>query len=89
MKTLAAMDLDKINMDLVESLLEWIVDGEHSYPPGKELHKPLHWTPVQIIKAALERFKKNSDWLFFCYLFFLFLVNAQVLFWSSYQDLLK
>lgn len=29
------MDLDKINMDLVESLLEWIVDGKHDYPPGK------------------------------------------------------
>lgn len=28
------MDLDKINMDLVESLLEWIVDGKHDYPPG-------------------------------------------------------
>lgn len=31
---MAAMDLDKINMDLVESLLEWIVDGKHNYPPG-------------------------------------------------------
>lgn len=28
------MDLDKINMDLVECLLEWIVDGKHDYPPG-------------------------------------------------------
>ncbi|KAI5606345.1 putative ATP-dependent RNA helicase DHX57 isoform X1, partial [Silurus asotus] len=36
-KTLAAMDLDKINMDLVEGLLEWIVNGEHSYPPGAVL----------------------------------------------------
>lgn len=35
LKTIAAMDLDKINMDLVESLLEWIVDGKHNYPPGK------------------------------------------------------
>lgn len=34
MKTLAAMDLDKINMDLVEILLEWIVTRDHSYPPG-------------------------------------------------------
>lgn len=31
---MAAMDLDKINMDLVECLLEWIVDGKHGYPPG-------------------------------------------------------
>lgn len=37
LKTIAAMDLDKINMDLVESLLEWIVDGKHDYPPGKNL----------------------------------------------------
>ncbi|KAF5910256.1 putative ATP-dependent RNA helicase DHX57 [Clarias magur] len=36
-KTLAAMDLDKINMDLVESLLEWIVNRDHSYPPGAVL----------------------------------------------------
>ncbi|MEQ2211227.1 hypothetical protein XENOCAPTIV_010527 [Xenoophorus captivus] len=35
LKTIAATDLDKINMDLVESLLEWIVDGKHNYPPGK------------------------------------------------------
>lgn len=35
LKTISAMDLDKINMDLVESLLEWIVDGPHNYPPGK------------------------------------------------------
>ena len=34
LKTIAAMDLDKINMDLVESLLEWIVDGDHNYPSG-------------------------------------------------------
>ncbi|TSK22801.1 DExH-box ATP-dependent RNA helicase DExH1 [Bagarius yarrelli] len=37
LKTLAAMDLDKINMDLVESLLEWIVNRNHSYPPGAVL----------------------------------------------------
>lgn len=35
LQTMAAMDLDKINMDLVESLLEWIVDGKHSYPAGR------------------------------------------------------
>ncbi|XP_060781858.1 putative ATP-dependent RNA helicase DHX57 isoform X2 [Neoarius graeffei] len=37
LKTLAAMDLNKINMDLLESLLEWIVNGDHSYPPGAVL----------------------------------------------------
>lgn len=36
LKTIAAMDLEKINMDLVEDLLEWILDGNHDYPPGKE-----------------------------------------------------
>lgn len=34
LKTIAEMDLDKINMDLVESLLEWIIEGKHDYPPG-------------------------------------------------------
>lgn len=37
LKTIAGMDLDKINMDLVESLLEWIVEGKHNYPPGENL----------------------------------------------------
>lgn len=44
LKTIAAMDLDKINLDLVESLLEWIVDGKHDYPPGEnpvEVHLKL------------------------------------------------
>lgn len=35
LKTIATMDLDKINMDLVENLLEWIIDGKHNYPPGE------------------------------------------------------
>ncbi len=47
LKTMAAMDLDKINMDLVESLLEWIVDGKHNYPPG-ENH------PCILFKTLLE-----------------------------------
>uniref|UniRef100_H3DMF3 Putative ATP-dependent RNA helicase DHX57 n=1 Tax=Tetraodon nigroviridis TaxID=99883 RepID=H3DMF3_TETNG len=37
LKTIAGMDLDKINMDLVENLLEWIVEGKHDYPPGAVL----------------------------------------------------
>lgn len=41
LKTIATMDLDKINMDLVENLLEWIVDGKHDYPPGKNPADPL------------------------------------------------
>lgn len=47
LKTLAAMDLDKINMDLVESVLEWIVDGKHNYPPGK--NRP------HIVNSAMSR----------------------------------
>ncbi|KAM9845045.1 putative ATP-dependent RNA helicase DHX57 [Aulostomus maculatus] len=37
LETIAAMDLDKINMDLVEHLLQWILEGKHSYPPGAVL----------------------------------------------------
>ena len=28
------MDFEKVNLELIEALLEWIVDGKHSYPPG-------------------------------------------------------
>lgn len=31
---MAAMDFDKVNLELIEDLLEWIVSGKHSYPPG-------------------------------------------------------
>lgn len=31
-KALAVMDCEKINYDLIEFLLEWIVEGEHSHP---------------------------------------------------------
>ncbi|XP_019623182.1 PREDICTED: putative ATP-dependent RNA helicase DHX57 isoform X1 [Branchiostoma belcheri] len=31
-KTLATMDFEKINNDLMEALLEWIVLGDHQYP---------------------------------------------------------
>lgn len=34
LKTMSVMDLDKVNLELIEALLEWIVDGKHSYPPG-------------------------------------------------------
>ncbi|XP_016129380.1 putative ATP-dependent RNA helicase DHX57 [Sinocyclocheilus grahami] len=55
-KTLAAMDLDKINMDLVESLLEWIVDGEHSYPPGAVL---VFLPGLAEIKQLYEQLQSN------------------------------
>lgn len=34
LKTMSVMDLDKVNLELIEALLEWIVTGKHSYPPG-------------------------------------------------------
>ena len=34
LKTMSVMDLDQVNLELIEALLEWIVDGKHSYPPG-------------------------------------------------------
>lgn len=40
LRTIVEMDLDKINMDLVENLLEWIVDGPHDYPPGTSPTEP-------------------------------------------------
>uniref|UniRef100_A0A671MHC6 RNA helicase n=1 Tax=Sinocyclocheilus anshuiensis TaxID=1608454 RepID=A0A671MHC6_9TELE len=55
-KTLAAMDLDKIKMDLVESLLEWIVDGEHSYPPGAVL---VFLPGLAEIKQLYEQLQSN------------------------------
>lgn len=34
---MSVMDFEKVNLELIEALLEWIVDGKHSYPPGKPL----------------------------------------------------
>lgn len=56
LKTMAAMDLDKINMDLVESLLEWIVDGKHDYPPGAVL---VFLPGLAEIKMLYEQLKSN------------------------------
>ncbi|ELW63977.1 Putative ATP-dependent RNA helicase DHX57 [Tupaia chinensis] len=36
-KTMSIMDFEKVNLELIEALLEWIVDGKHSYPPGYHL----------------------------------------------------
>lgn len=33
-KAMSVMDFEKVNLELIEALLEWIVDGKHSYPPG-------------------------------------------------------
>lgn len=56
LKTMAAMDLDKINMDLVESLLEWIVDGKHNYPPGAVL---VFMPGLAEIKMLFEQLQSN------------------------------
>ncbi|XP_070784836.1 putative ATP-dependent RNA helicase DHX57 isoform X3 [Enoplosus armatus] len=56
LKTISAMDLDKINMDLVESLLEWIVDGKHNYPPGAVL---VFLPGLAEIKVLYEQLKSN------------------------------
>ncbi|XP_038595175.1 putative ATP-dependent RNA helicase DHX57 isoform X1 [Micropterus salmoides] len=56
LKTISAMDLDKINMDLVESLLEWIVDGKHNYPPGAVL---VFLPGLAEIKMLYEQLKSN------------------------------
>ncbi|KPP56085.1 putative ATP-dependent RNA helicase DHX57 [Scleropages formosus] len=56
LKTISAMDLDKINMDLVESLLEWIVDGDHDYPPGAVL---VFMPGLAEIKMLYEQLQSN------------------------------
>ncbi|KAM9328553.1 putative ATP-dependent RNA helicase DHX57 [Pholidichthys leucotaenia] len=55
-KNMAAMDLDKINMDLVESLLEWIVDRKHNYPPGAVL---VFLPGLAEIKMLYEQLQSN------------------------------
>ncbi|KAK1171604.1 putative ATP-dependent RNA helicase DHX57 isoform X1 [Acipenser oxyrinchus oxyrinchus] len=57
LKTMTAMDLEKINMDLVENLLEWIVDGDHNYPPGSAV---LVFMPgLAEIKMLYEQLQSN------------------------------
>ncbi|KAJ8248547.1 hypothetical protein GJAV_G00243170 [Gymnothorax javanicus] len=57
LKTLAAMDLEKINMDLVESVLEWIVSGDHDYPPGAVL---VFMPGMAEIKMLYEQLQSNK-----------------------------
>ncbi|XP_040000994.1 putative ATP-dependent RNA helicase DHX57 [Xiphias gladius] len=56
LKTIAAMDLEKINMDLVENLLEWIVEGKHNYPPGAVL---VFLPGLAEIKMLYEQLQSN------------------------------
>ncbi|XP_028307200.1 putative ATP-dependent RNA helicase DHX57 [Gouania willdenowi] len=48
------MDLDKINMDLVERLLEWIVEGNHKYPPGAVLVFMPGMAEIRILEEKLQ-----------------------------------
>ncbi|CAH2252973.1 ATP-dependent RNA helicase DHX57 isoform X1 [Pelobates cultripes] len=56
-KTLSAMDLDKINLELIEALLEWIVIGKHSYPPGAVL---VFLPGLAEIKMLYEQLQSNA-----------------------------
>ncbi|OCT79840.1 putative ATP-dependent RNA helicase DHX57 [Xenopus laevis] len=56
-KTLSTMDLDKINLDLIEALLEWIVNGEHSYPPGAVL---VFLPGLAEIKTLYDQLQSNA-----------------------------
>ncbi|KAM8884775.1 putative ATP-dependent RNA helicase DHX57 isoform 1-T2 [Synchiropus picturatus] len=56
LKTMAALDLDKINMDLIESLLEWIVEGKHDYPSGAVL---VFLPGLAEIKTLYEQLQSN------------------------------
>ncbi|XP_053567900.1 putative ATP-dependent RNA helicase DHX57 [Bombina bombina] len=57
-KTLSAMDLEKINLDLIEALLEWIVNGDHSYPPGAVL---VFLPGLAEIKMLFEQLQSNAS----------------------------
>ncbi|XP_069881522.1 putative ATP-dependent RNA helicase DHX57 isoform X2 [Dipodomys merriami] len=56
-KTMSIMDFEKVNLDLIEALLEWIVDGKHSYPPGAIL---VFLPGLAEIKMLYEQLQSNS-----------------------------
>jgi hypothetical protein len=50
------MDFEKVNLELIEALLEWIVDGKHSYPPGNYffiLYRMIHIANPQSLTVVL------------------------------------
>nr|XP_056709065.1 putative ATP-dependent RNA helicase DHX57 [Euleptes europaea] len=57
LKTMASMDLDKVNLELIEALLEWIVDGKHSYPPGAVL---IFLPGLEEIKTLYKQLQSNA-----------------------------
>ncbi|XP_076990146.1 putative ATP-dependent RNA helicase DHX57 isoform X2 [Tamandua tetradactyla] len=56
-KTLSIMDFEKVNLELIEALLEWIVDGKHTYPPGAIL---VFLPGLAEIKMLYEQLQSNS-----------------------------
>ncbi|KAM3853474.1 putative ATP-dependent RNA helicase DHX57 isoform 1-T2 [Vipera latastei] len=56
-KTMANMDLDKVNLELIEALLEWIVSGKHLYPPGAVL---IFLPGLAEIQALYNRLQSNA-----------------------------
>ncbi|KAM5163335.1 putative ATP-dependent RNA helicase DHX57 isoform 2-T2 [Mantella aurantiaca] len=56
-KTISSMDLDKINLELIEDLLEWIVNGDHSHPPGAVL---VFLPGLAEIKVLYEQLQSNA-----------------------------
>ncbi|KFQ29672.1 Putative ATP-dependent RNA helicase DHX57, partial [Mesitornis unicolor] len=57
LKTMSVMDLDKVNLELIEALLEWIVSGRHSYPPGAVL---IFLPGLAEIKMLYEQLQSNA-----------------------------
>ncbi|KAM9257545.1 putative ATP-dependent RNA helicase DHX57 isoform 1-T1 [Cariama cristata] len=57
LKTMSVMDLDKVNLELIEALLEWIVAGRHSYPPGAVL---IFLPGLAEIKMLYEQLQSNA-----------------------------
>ncbi|XP_062934635.1 putative ATP-dependent RNA helicase DHX57 isoform X2 [Cynocephalus volans] len=56
-KTMSIMDFEKVNLELIEALLEWIVDGKHCYPPGAIL---VFLPGLAEIKMLYEQLQSNS-----------------------------
>ncbi|KAM9600930.1 putative ATP-dependent RNA helicase DHX57 isoform 2-T3 [Trichechus inunguis] len=56
-KTMSIMDFEKVNLELIEALLEWIMDGKHSYPPGAIL---VFLPGLAEIKMLYEQLQSNS-----------------------------
>ncbi|KAM8809718.1 putative ATP-dependent RNA helicase DHX57 isoform 1-T1 [Eudromia elegans] len=57
LKTMSVMDLDKVNLELIEALLEWILTGRHSYPPGAVL---VFLPGLAEIKMLYEQLQTNA-----------------------------